>query len=89
MASSTSSSSSSSVIGNAPLFWAALIGVGVLWQLAPSAHSLLIWLVVILLVGLVLAAWPTISANLGTALGESTTTSSAATAKAAGRALGF
>jgi hypothetical protein len=45
--------------------------------------------VVILLVGLVLAAWPTISANLGTALGESTTTSSAATAKAAGRALGF
>lgn len=63
---------SSPLVGNAPAFWLALVGVGVAWYLAPrGARPLFVWFVAILLVGLTLVAWPSIAGNLGAAFGMS------------------
>jgi len=51
------------VIRNPPAFWAALVGVGVVWYLVPDIHPML-WLgVIIVAAGLVLRNWQAIQAN--------------------------
>ncbi len=87
----TSPAASSPIVANAPAFWFALVGVGILWFLLPTgARPLLIWFVLILLVGLTLVAWPTIKGTIDKACGTGpTTVPTSTTARAAGHAIAF